>query len=180
MFAYVGSRTTEERNARGIGISVYRLDQERGVLELIQQVEDLVNPSFLAINRAGDRLYAVHGDRSDVSAFKIDNASGYLQLLNSQCCEGKNPVHLALSADERHLVVSNHITGTLAVMEVDDGRAWVGGTTRRLGRAARPASYGTTFSQAAFQSLRPHRHSLCWCQTRGLIESSASDSSKDA
>ncbi|MCS4063759.1 lactonase family protein [Pseudomonas putida] len=120
MFAYVGSRTTEERNARGIGISVYRLDQERGVLELIQQVEDLVNPSFLAVNRAGDRLYTVHGDRSDVSAFRIDNASGYLELLNTQCCEGKNPVHLALSADERHLVVSNHITGTLAVMEVDD------------------------------------------------------------
>lgn len=123
MFAYVGSRTTRERNARGIGISVFYLDQEMGRLERVQQVEDLVNPSFLAVNRAGDRLYSVHGDRSEVSAFAIDRASGHLSLLNRQSCEGKNPVHLALSANERQLVVSNHITGTLAVLEVEgDGQ----------------------------------------------------------
>ncbi|MFK0095778.1 lactonase family protein [Pseudomonas sp. NPDC090592] len=118
MYAYVGSRTTRERNARGDGISVYRVDQQLGTLDLIQVLGDLVNPSFLALNRAGDRLYAVHGDRSEVSAFKVSAQDGTLSWLNTQNCEGRNPVHLALDPSERHLVVSNHITGTLAVLHV--------------------------------------------------------------
>ncbi|WP_369992205.1 lactonase family protein [Pseudomonas xanthosomatis] len=122
MFAYVGSRTTRERNARGDGITVYRLDQQAGTLEKVQVVGDLVNPSFLTLNRAGDRLYTVHGDLSEISAFRVDKASGKLTFLNRQSCEGKNPVHLALDPSERFLVVSNHITGTLAVLNVaEDG-----------------------------------------------------------
>ncbi|MGJ7516290.1 lactonase family protein [Pseudomonas baetica] len=122
MYAYVGSRTTKERNARGEGISVYKVDQEAGTLALVQVVKDLVNPSFLALNKAGDRLYTVHGDKSDVSAFSVDKATGKLTFLNQQSCEGKNPVHLALDPSERFLVVSNHITGSLAVMNVgEDG-----------------------------------------------------------
>ncbi|MCS4063768.1 MULTISPECIES: lactonase family protein [Pseudomonas] len=122
MYAYVGSRTTRERNARGDGITVYRLDQQAGTLEQVQVVTDLVNPSFLTLNRAGDRLYTVHGDCSEVSAFSVDKASGTLTFLNRQSCEGKNPVHLALDPSERFMVVSNHITGTLAVLNVaEDG-----------------------------------------------------------
>ncbi|WP_273820390.1 lactonase family protein [Pseudomonas asplenii] len=122
MYAYVGSRTTRERNARGEGISVYKVDQEEGSLSLVQVVKDLVNPSFLALNKAGDRLYTVHGDLSDVSAFGVDKASGKLTFINRQSCEGKNPVHLALDPSERFLVVSNHITGSLAVMNIaEDG-----------------------------------------------------------
>lgn len=122
MYAYVGSRTTRERNARGEGISVYQVDQEKGTLTLVQVVKDLVNPSFLALNRACDRLYTVHGDKSDVSAFSIDKATGKLTFINQQSCEGKNPVHLALDPSERFLVVSNHIGGSLAVLNVgEDG-----------------------------------------------------------
>lgn len=118
MYAYVGSRTTRERNARGDGITVYQVDEEKGTLTLVQVVKDLVNPSFLALNRAGDRLYTVHGDKSDVSAFSIDKATGKLTFINQQSCEGKNPVHLALDPSERFVVVSNHIGGSLAVLNV--------------------------------------------------------------
>jgi 6-phosphogluconolactonase len=116
MFAYVGSRTTRERNARGDGISVYRCDLTTGQLSLVQVHGDLVNPSFLALNRAGDRLYAVHGDCEDISAFKVDAATGKIELLNRQSTQGKNPVHLALDPTERFVVVSNHITSALAVL----------------------------------------------------------------
>lgn len=119
MYAYVGSRTTRERNARGDGITVYRVDQQIGTLELVQVVGDLVNPSFLALNRAGDRLYTVHGDRSEVSAFAVDPLDGTLSLINTQSCEGRNPVHLALDPTERFMVVSNHLSGTLAVLDVN-------------------------------------------------------------
>lgn len=122
MFAYVGSRTTRARNARGDGISVYQCDEDTGALHLVQVVGDLVNPSFLARNRAGDRLYVVHGDCEEISAFNVDADSGKLELLNRQSTEGKNPVHLALDPTGKFIVVSNHITGTLVVLPIaDDG-----------------------------------------------------------
>ena len=69
-FAYVGSRTTRERNARGDGITVYRLDAARGQLETVQVVGDLVNPTFLALNRRGDMLYTVNGDRRNFALLR--------------------------------------------------------------------------------------------------------------
>lgn len=118
MFAYVGSRTTRERQARGDGITVCRFDPTSGSLEPIQVVADLVNPSFLLLNHSGDVLYTVHGDQQEVSAFQVDRTNGRLKFLNRQSCQGKNPVHLALDPTGHHLVVSNHITGTLAVLPV--------------------------------------------------------------
>lgn len=120
-FAYVGCRTTRERNARGEGISVFEVGAD-GALALVQLVSGLVNPSYLALSRAGTRLYTVHGDQSEASAFAVDRATGRLQLINTQSTEGRNPVHLALSADGRHLVVTNHLGASLAVLPVaEDG-----------------------------------------------------------
>src|SRR5687768_3250807 len=48
LFAYVGSRTTKERNARGEGINVYRVDPAAGTWTHVQLLKDLVNPSYLA------------------------------------------------------------------------------------------------------------------------------------
>jgi hypothetical protein len=88
LFAYVGSRTTRERNARGRGISVFRVDPQSGALELVQLFEDLINPSYLAPSPGGEFLYAVHGDEREVSAFGIDRESGKLRLLNRRSTEG--------------------------------------------------------------------------------------------
>lgn len=44
MYAHVGSRTTRERNARGEGIGVYRVDAATGQLHRVQVIGDLVNP----------------------------------------------------------------------------------------------------------------------------------------
>jgi 6-phosphogluconolactonase (cycloisomerase 2 family) len=118
MYAYVGSRTTRERNARGDGITVYRIGAKDGALEPVQVVSDLVNPSFFALSRDGDFLYTVHGDEQEVSAFKVDRATGRLAFLNRQSTQGKNPVHLAIDPAGRHLVVSNHIGSSLAVLPI--------------------------------------------------------------
>jgi 6-phosphogluconolactonase len=118
MYAYVGSRTTRERNARGEGITVYRLSADQRTLERVQVVGDLVNPSFLALNKRGDRLYSVHGDGHEVSVFRVDRASGLLSFMQQQDCQGRNPVHLALDPNEAFLVVSNHLTHALAVLPV--------------------------------------------------------------
>lgn len=121
MFAYVGSRTTKERNARGEGLSVFKYNPDLGKLDLIQVLK-LTNPSYLAKNKSGDRLYIIHGDLEDISSFSIDLTTGKLQFLNKQSTEGKNPVHLALDPTESFIVVSNHISSSLVVLPLaEDG-----------------------------------------------------------
>ncbi|OZI62266.1 lactonase family protein [Bordetella genomosp. 11] len=119
---YVGCRTSRERNARGRGITAWHRDASTGALSLVQEVDGLVNPSYLALGPGGRVLYAVHGDTSDISAFRIDPDSGRLSPLNRRGTEGRNPVHLALAPDGRHIIVSNHLSGTLAVLPLaEDG-----------------------------------------------------------
>jgi 6-phosphogluconolactonase len=118
MFAYVGSRTTRERNARGDGISVFKVNAQNGALELVQLLTGLVNPSFLALSKDGNFLYTVHGDATEVSAFKVHRSTGELQFINQQSTQGKNPVHLALDPTGRFLIVTNHIGSSLAVLPV--------------------------------------------------------------
>ena len=62
----------------------------------------------------GECLYSVHGDKSDISAFRIDPHSGKLTQLNRQSTGGKNPVHLAIDPNGCFVVVSNHASGTLS------------------------------------------------------------------
>jgi 6-phosphogluconolactonase len=122
IFAYVGCRTTRERNARGKGIGVYAVDPASGAWEPVQTYEPLENPSFLILNAAQDMLYAVHGDGSEVSSFSIDAKTGRLAALNRQSCGGRNPVHLALSRDGASLVIANYATGTVVQLPIaDDG-----------------------------------------------------------
>lgn len=61
----------------------------------------------------------MHGDESEVSAFKVDRRTGLLSFINRQSTQGKNPVHLALDPAGRFMVVSNHIGASLAVMPVN-------------------------------------------------------------
>jgi 6-phosphogluconolactonase len=117
-FAYVGSRTSRERSARGEGLSVFKVEQGTGAITRLQLLADLINPSYLVLNSRQDRLYCVHGDGSEVSSFVINESDGELKYLNRVSTEGKNPVHLCFAPDETALIVSNHRTGSLAVLEL--------------------------------------------------------------
>jgi 6-phosphogluconolactonase len=116
MFAYVGSRTTKERNARGQGISVLDFDAQKGHFTPVQLLSDLVNPSYLFLHPRLNVLYTVHGDQKEVSSYCIDQVTGHLSFQSQQSCQGKNPVHLALDPSGRFLIVSNHISSSLAIL----------------------------------------------------------------
>jgi 6-phosphogluconolactonase len=119
-YAYVGSRTTAQRNARGAGITVWRVDPGKDSWDLFQTVpaDDgdpdtptpadaiPVNPSFLALNSDGTCLYAVHGDATNVSSFAVDPSDGTLALLNTVDVGRRNPVHVTLDPTGNWLVVA--------------------------------------------------------------------------
>jgi 6-phosphogluconolactonase len=123
MFAYVGGYTTADRDGRGDGINVYRIDAQSGAWEHLQHVGDLANPSLFTLRGDSRVLYSVHGGRDHLTAFTIDPESRHLRLLSRMPSQGRNPVDAALDAAARHLVVANYGSGSVAVLPLEpDGR----------------------------------------------------------
>jgi 6-phosphogluconolactonase len=118
LFAYVGAFTTPERKGHGGGINVYRVDSASGAWSHVQLVE-IVNPSFLALDRAQRFLYAVHADLDEVSAYTIDKQTGRITALNRQSCGGKNPVHLSIDPTGRWIITANYGAGSVGVVPIE-------------------------------------------------------------
>ncbi|WP_433620849.1 lactonase family protein [Nocardia sp. CA-120079] len=132
-YAYIGSRTTAERQGRGTGLSVQHIDSTTGRWTHLQDIE-LINPSYLCFGPGQRHLYVTHGDRSEVSAFSIDDRSGTLALLGTVPCGGTNPVHL-VAADEFTLVVANYATGSVALIAINPDGSLAGGPHHLLNLA---------------------------------------------
>ncbi|GJH17293.1 beta-propeller fold lactonase family protein [Caballeronia novacaledonica] len=118
-FAYVGCRTTRERNARGKGIALYKICARTAAWRFVDVFPTADNPSFLALNRAQTFLYTVHGDGEQASSFRVDPESGRLIHVNTVSCNGRNPVHLAFSKDEAWLNIANYATGNVTRIPVE-------------------------------------------------------------
>ncbi|PST20739.1 lactonase family protein [Mesorhizobium plurifarium] len=118
LFAYVGCRTTEERNARGRGISVYRIDGQSSQWSLLQLLETEPNPSFLALHPMLDILYSVHGDLDLVTSYSINPETGLLRNIDRQRTRGRNPVHLALDPTHGWLIIANYRTDSIVSLPV--------------------------------------------------------------
>lgn len=118
MFAYVGAFTTPERKGHGGGINVYRVDPNSGSWSH-EQLLEIVNPSFLALDRAQRFLYSVHADFDEVSAYAIDKQNGHISALNRQSCGGKNAVHLSIDPTGRWIVTANYSAGSVGVVPIE-------------------------------------------------------------
>jgi 6-phosphogluconolactonase (cycloisomerase 2 family) len=118
LFAYVGCYTTADRYARGDGIHVYRVEPETAAWTPVQQLGNLVNPSFLVADPDGRVLYSVHGDETYATAFAVDRESGRITAINRAASGGRNGVHQAIDPSGRYLLVANYSSGGIAVMPI--------------------------------------------------------------
>lgn len=117
LFAYTGAFTTEDRKGHGGGINVFRIDPASAAWTH-EQLLDIVNPSFLAIDRGQRFLYSVHANGEEVSAYAIDKQTGHVNALNRQSCGGKNGVHLAIDPTGRWIVTANYNSGSVGVVPI--------------------------------------------------------------
>jgi 6-phosphogluconolactonase len=117
---YVGTYTS------GKSEGIYRclMDDASSNLRCVASIK-ADNPSFLAIDRSRQRLYAVNevkefdGKSSGaVSAFSIDPISGNLSFLNQQPSLGADPCHLSVDRKRKFLLVANYTGGNLAVLPI--------------------------------------------------------------
>src|SRR5258708_16211511 len=100
-FAYVGCYTTKQRNGRGEGISVYRIDPASGAWTQTQLVKTTDNPSWLTFDRPQRVLYSAHGDGEVISAFRVDQATGQLSALPTHAPKPKTAPRPAIAAHNK-------------------------------------------------------------------------------
>ncbi len=94
-YAYVGTYTPN-----GGGIYLFRMDPVTAALTQLQVVDDIRNPSWLAVNPAQTRLYAVseidnYQDTHSgaVVSYAIDNDTLQIRRLGAVSSGGGTPAH---------------------------------------------------------------------------------------
>ena len=162
----IGTYTREAANsAEPASQGLYRLrfDAGSGLLEPNpRQVVASQNPSWLTLNQAGTRLFVANENgpgQADpvgrVSSLAVHPTSNWLTPLTQATTLGDEPTHVALSADERYLFVSNYGAranpgGSLVVLPVD--------TRGRIGAAVQLAKHPASGVHPDRQQS-PHVHS---------------------
>lgn len=101
-------------------IHAYHLDLNTGALHLQNRTTDAENPFFLALSPNHQFLYAIHepgefgsGDNGQVAAYRIEDVSGKLSLINRQPTKGSAACYVAVDATGKTLLAANYQNGTV-------------------------------------------------------------------
>lgn len=97
------------------GISVFKIADGDGRLELLKQTPGISNPFFIAIHPNGQVLYSITdpGGEQLVSALTFDRDSGALELINQQPTQGGYPCYVEVDPTGRAAVVANYNGGSV-------------------------------------------------------------------
>ncbi len=115
---YIGTYTKA-----GISEGVYRctIDTVSGELGECVLAAKIGNPSFLTFSIDGRFAYAVSeaGGNGEVAAFKVDGASGALELINRKPSGGSSACHVVLDKTGRYLFAANYRSAAVSVTPVN-------------------------------------------------------------
>jgi len=108
--------------AKGVGISLLRLDPDRQTFVPVATCDKLRNPSYLALSDDCKRLYAVEelaeAEGAAVAALDLDPQSGF-RVTGRQGAQGDCPCHVALDLDQSRLLIANYMTGSVVCYPLD-------------------------------------------------------------
>lgn len=128
LLVYVGTYTSGK--SRSEGIYICKLNLASGALTALRTVPNVIEPSFLTVDKNRKYLYAVNetveyaGKKSGaVSAFAINQKTGDLTFLNKQPSDGGAPCHISESNNGKFVLVANYVGGNVAVLPIEkDGK----------------------------------------------------------
>lgn len=116
---FIGTYTAKTTSK---GIYVYRFDETTGKLDSVSSIFT-ENPSYLALSKDGNFLYAVsetgRENPGKVSAFAFDKTTGKLSLLNTQLTKGDDPCYISVDKDNNWVAVANYSSGNLSMFPVN-------------------------------------------------------------
>ena len=128
MLVYIGTYTSGKSKSEGIYI--YKLNLDSGALKPFAITKNVVEPSYLKVEKDRKYLYAVNetetyeGKKSGaVSAFAINQKTGELTFLNKQSSLGGAPCYITTSENGKFVLVANYLGGNVSSFPVEaDGK----------------------------------------------------------
>ena len=101
------------------GISIYAFDTSTGSARPLSVTGGISNPSYIAISKDGEKLYAVsekdHGSGA-VLAYRLDHKTGSLQYINQASSGGRGPCYISTDDAGTHVFTANYGSGSLGVI----------------------------------------------------------------
>lgn len=105
----VGTYTQKGSN----GIYLFKFDTTTGKATQISHTKNISNPSFLAITKDKQYVYAVNENtQGSLSAFSLSN--NQFTLINQVATKGADPCYISISKDQKNIVVANYSGGSIA------------------------------------------------------------------
>ena len=114
---YVGSYTSDEHPE---GIHVLESDAETGAFRVVNVIDTVPQPIYMALNRDGTMLYSVtgrsafgpNGRNGGLAAFRLNATGEKLELVNEIATGWTVPCYVALDPSEKALVYAEYSCGT--------------------------------------------------------------------
>lgn len=105
------------------GIYVYDFNSQTGDANLKSKVSGVENPSYLAIGKDGEHVYAVNEVRNGgLSSFLFNPTSGELTFLNRVSSGGAGPCYVSVDDKNKYVFAGNYGSGSLSAIPLkEDG-----------------------------------------------------------
>ncbi|GGD46739.1 lactonase family protein [Paenibacillus nasutitermitis] len=119
LYIFAGSYAESENS----GLYVYRFDETTGKLSLAHEYTGLKNPTFLNVDPANRRLYAIseaadpQGNKTgEAAAFAIDPSTGALNLLNKAPTVNAPTCHIQRDPRDQYLIAASYHGGMIGLV----------------------------------------------------------------
>ncbi len=107
-------------------VVVLHWNAAQGTLDEVQTVELLpagykgeTRGCDIVFNRKGDFAYVANRDNNFLASFTVSETDGKLTMIGRTSCGGKTPRHIALSPNDRWLLVANQDSNNISVFARD-------------------------------------------------------------
>ncbi|WP_339190066.1 lactonase family protein [Paenibacillus sp. FSL R5-0490] len=103
------------------GIFLCALNADTGEMRIVNHMDGVDNPSYLALSPDGNCLYvASETDEGEVLVYRRDAATSELHLMDRKQTRGASPCYVSVSKDGQWVFSSNYSSGSVNVYPVGD------------------------------------------------------------
>lgn len=125
---FVGSYTKKEGHVdgQGDGVYVYEMNKKTGALRYLSISDQITSPSYLAVHKNGQWVYAVNeydgGEETfaAVTALKYNSEDHSLRYLNEVSSMGQYPCYISIDNSGKFVMAANYVGGSVTLYPITE------------------------------------------------------------
>ncbi|MGN2336637.1 lactonase family protein [Clostridium cagae] len=119
IIGFIGTHTNNDSK----GIYKFSFNSSSGKIDRINLAYEIDDPNYLAIDKERNILYSTCSieKQSGVSSFKFFGEKDYVDLINYNVEDGKEPCHVSIRKNKQLLISSNYNENEIKVFNTLDG-----------------------------------------------------------